>query len=62
MNANLELPKKKVKALRKSPKNMVLYGPPKIGKTTALSSLDKYFLGYALPLQDVDSSGEALNG
>lgn len=34
------LPDKKVKASRKSPKNMVIYGPPKIGKTTALSKLD----------------------
>ena len=36
----MELPKTKVKALRKSPKNMVIYGPPKIGKTTALSKLE----------------------
>ena len=36
----MELPKKKVGALRKSPKNMVIYGPPKIGKTTALSKLE----------------------
>ena len=36
----MELPKNKVAALRKSPKNMVIYGPPKIGKTTVLSKLD----------------------
>ena len=36
----MELPKKKVPASRKSPKNMILYGPPKIGKTTALASLE----------------------
>ena len=36
----MELPKKKVPAVRKSPKNMVIYGPPKIGKTTVLSKLD----------------------
>ena len=36
----MELPKKKTGALRKSPKNMVIYGPPKIGKTTALSKLE----------------------
>ena len=36
----MELPKTKVAASRKSPKNMVIYGPPKIGKTTALSQLD----------------------
>ena len=37
---NMELPVKKVKAVRKSPKRMVIYGPPKIGKTTAVSTLD----------------------
>jgi len=37
---NMELPKTKVKANRKSPKNMIIYGPPKIGKTTVLSQLD----------------------
>ena len=36
----MELPTKKVKASRKSPKNMIIYGSPKIGKTTALSQLD----------------------
>ena len=36
----MELPKTKIGATRKSPKNMVIYGPPKIGKTTALSQLD----------------------
>jgi len=36
----MELPTKKIAAARKSPKNMVIYGPPKIGKTTALSQLD----------------------
>tara|TARA_R100001510_G_C7580378_1_gene153587 strand:+ start:50 stop:751 length:702 start_codon:yes stop_codon:yes gene_type:complete len=35
-----KLPKKKIKASRKSPKNMIIYGAPKIGKTTALSQLD----------------------
>jgi len=57
MNANLELPKKKVKALRKSPKNMVLYGPPKIGKTTALSSLEDCLI---LDLEDGTDMVEAL--
>ena len=37
---NMELPTKKVKASRKSPRNMIIYGPPKIGKTTILSQLD----------------------
>ena len=36
----MELPKNKVAASRKSPKNMVIYGPPKIGNTTMLSKLD----------------------
>lgn len=36
----ISLPTEKTKALRKSPKNFVLYGQPKIGKTTALSQLD----------------------
>ena len=36
----MELPTKKVKASRKSPKNMIIYGAPKIGKTTILSQLD----------------------
>ena len=36
----MELPTTKVKASRKSPKNMIIYGPPKIGKTTVLSQLD----------------------
>ncbi len=36
----MKLPTEKVKASRKSPKNMIIYGPPKIGKTTVLSELD----------------------
>ena len=36
----MELPKTKVKASRKSPKNMIIYGPPKIGKTSILAELD----------------------
>lgn len=36
----MNLPKSKVKATRKSPKNMIVYGAPKIGKTTVLSQLD----------------------
>ena len=57
MKENLELPKKKVKALRKSPKNLVLYGPPKIGKTTALSKLDDCLI---LDLEDGSDMVEAL--
>lgn len=36
----MKLPTKKVKATRKSPKNMIIYGAPKIGKTSVLSQLD----------------------
>ena len=36
----MELPTKVIKAARKSPKNMIIYGPPKIGKTTSLSQLE----------------------
>ena len=38
--SELTLPKKVTKASRKSPKNMIIYGPPKIGKTTALAQLE----------------------
>ena len=36
----MELPKGKIKATRKNPKQIILFGNPKIGKTTALSQLD----------------------
>ena len=35
-----ELPKEKTKASRINPKKIILFGKPKIGKTTALSQLD----------------------
>jgi|TARA_Y100000816_G_C26099902_1_gene582708 Cdc6-like AAA superfamily ATPase len=57
MNELLELPKSKVKALRKSPKNFVLYGPPKIGKTTVLSKLDDCLI---IDLEDGSDMVEAL--
>jgi DNA polymerase III delta prime subunit len=53
----MELPKNKVKVLRKSPKNLVLYGPPKIGKTTALSKLDGCLI---IDLEDGSDMVEAL--
>ena len=53
----MELPKTKVGALRKSPKNMVIYGPPKIGKTTALSALDGCLI---IDLEDGSDMVEAL--
>jgi len=34
------LPTKKVKAEIKSPKNMVIFSKPKVGKTTLLAQLD----------------------
>jgi hypothetical protein len=36
----MELPKEKIKASRKSPKNMIIYGAPKIGKTSILTELE----------------------
>lgn len=36
----LKLPTKKVKAVVKSPKNMIIFSKPKVGKTTLLSQLD----------------------
>lgn len=36
----INLPTSKIKASRKSPKNFVLYGQPKVGKTSALAQLD----------------------
>ena len=51
------LPKTKVKAYRKSPKNMVIYGPPKIGKTTMLSLLDNCLI---IDLEDGSDMVDAL--
>jgi len=36
----IELPLEKIKATRKNPRQLILFGKPKIGKTTALSQLD----------------------
>lgn len=36
----LVLPTEKVPVGRKSPRHMIMYGPPKIGKTTAIAKLD----------------------
>ena len=51
------LPKTIVKASRKSPKNMVIYGPPKIGKTTMLSLLDSCLI---IDLEDGSDMIDAL--
>ena len=53
----MELPKAKVKASRKSPKNMIIYGPPKIGKTTMLSQLDNCLI---IDLEDGSDMVDAL--
>ena len=53
----MELPKVKVRASRKSPKNMVIYGPPKIGKTTVLSQLDNCLI---IDLEDGSDMVDAL--
>ena len=44
----MKLPTSKVKACRKSPKNMVIYGPPKIGKTSVLSELDNCLISTSI--------------
>ena len=53
----MELPKKKIKASRKSPKNMIIYGAPKIGKTTVLSQLDDCLI---IDLEDGSDMVDAL--
>jgi Cdc6-like AAA superfamily ATPase len=53
----MELPTKKVKASRKSPKNMIIYGAPKIGKTTVLSELDNCLI---IDLEDGSDMIDAL--
>lgn len=37
---NIELPTGKTKATRKNPKKIIIFGNPKVGKTTALANLD----------------------
>ena len=53
----MELPKQKIKASRQSPKNFVLYGSPKVGKTTVLSKLDNCLI---LDLEDGTDMVDAL--
>ena len=55
--SELTLPKKVIKATRKSPKNMIIYGPPKIGKTTALSKLENCLI---IDLEDGSDMVDAL--
>tara|TARA_R110000787_G_scaffold167124_2_gene280101 strand:+ start:1369 stop:2067 length:699 start_codon:yes stop_codon:yes gene_type:complete len=53
----MKLPTKKIKASRKSPKNMIIYGAPKIGKTTVLSQLDDCLI---IDLEDGSDMVDAL--
>tara|TARA_R110001583_G_scaffold43049_2_gene136854 strand:- start:554 stop:1252 length:699 start_codon:yes stop_codon:yes gene_type:complete len=53
----MKLPTEKVKASRKSPKNMIIYGAPKIGKTTVLSQLDDCLI---IDLEDGSDMVDAL--
>jgi len=53
----MQLPKKRIKASRKSPKNMIIYGPPKIGKTTILSQLENCLI---IDLEDGSDMVDAL--
>ena len=53
----MELPTTKVKACRKSPKNMIIYGPPKIGKTSVLAELDNCLI---IDLEDGSDMIDAL--
>tara|TARA_R100000234_G_scaffold119212_1_gene101516 strand:+ start:1011 stop:1709 length:699 start_codon:yes stop_codon:yes gene_type:complete len=53
----MELPKTVVKASRKSPKNMIIYGAPKIGKTTVLSQLNDCLI---IDLEDGSDMVDAL--
>ena len=53
----MKLPTEKVKASRKSPKNMIIYGQPKIGKTTVLSQLDNCLI---IDLEDGSDMVDAL--
>lgn len=40
LKKEIMLPKEKVKANRKNPKRLIIYSPPKVGKTTELSKLE----------------------
>ena len=53
----INLPSSKIKAARKSPKNFVLYGQPKVGKTSALAQLDNCLI---LDLEDGTDMIDAL--
>lgn len=53
----MELPKQKIKAEFKSPKNLIIFSKPKIGKTSALAELDGALL---LDLEDGSDYVEAM--
>lgn len=41
---NIELPTKKIKATRTNPRSMVIFSPPKVGKSSALAGLEDCLL------------------
>ena len=57
MKETMKLPTEKVKASRKSPKNMIIYGAPKIGKTSVLAELDDCLI---IDLEDGSDMVDAL--
>ena len=44
LEKELILPTKKIKATHLSPRKLVIFSKPKVGKTSALADLDKSFL------------------
>jgi len=53
----VKLPTKKVKAISQSPKNMIIFSKPKVGKTTLLSQLDNCLI---IDLEDGSDYVDAL--
>lgn len=56
-NNDIVLPTKKVKAISQSPKNMIIFSKPKVGKTTLLSLLDNCLI---IDLEDGSDYVDAL--
>ena len=56
-NNGIVLPTKKVKAITQSPKNMIIFSKPKVGKTTLLSQLDNCLI---IDLEDGSDYVDAL--
>lgn len=57
INNDIVLPTKKVKAISQSPKNMIIFSKPKVGKTTLLSQLDNCLI---IDLEDGSDYVDAL--